>query len=85
MQILPRLYQVLNRITTYYGQQIEEVYESHDPTGEKRRALEADLDRKIGEEIEKIANSRVTEITIRLRVDPDSETIAHEFAHAFLV
>jgi len=51
-EILPRLYQVLNRITTYYGQQIEEVYESHDPTVEKRRALEADLDRKIGEEIE---------------------------------
>ncbi|MCC6454255.1 MAG: hypothetical protein IT328_04880 [Caldilineaceae bacterium] len=51
-EILPRLYQVLNRITTYYGQQIEEVYESHDPTGEKRRALEADLDRKIAEEIE---------------------------------
>jgi hypothetical protein len=40
---------------------------------------------KIGEEIEKIANSRVTEITIRLRVNPDKETIAHEFAHAFLV
>lgn len=51
-EILPRLYQTLNRITTYYGQQIEEVYESHDPTGEKRRALEADLDRKIAEEIE---------------------------------
>lgn len=51
-EILPRLYQVLNRLTTYYGQQIEEVYESHDPTGEKRRALELDLDRKIAEEIE---------------------------------
>jgi hypothetical protein len=51
-EILPRLYQVLNRITTYYGQQIEEVYESHDPTGEKRRALESDLERKIAEEIE---------------------------------
>ena len=51
-EILPRLYQTLNRLTTYYGQQIEEVYESHDPTGEKRRALEADLDRKIAEEIE---------------------------------
>jgi hypothetical protein len=51
-EILPRLYQLLNRMTTYYGQQIEEVYESHDPTGEKRRALEADLDRKIAEEIE---------------------------------
>ena len=51
-EILPRLYQTLNRLTTYYAQQIEEVYESHDPTGEKRRALEADLDRKIAEEIE---------------------------------
>ncbi len=51
-EILPRLYQTLNRITTYYGQQIEEVYESHDPTGEKRRILETDLDRKIAEEIE---------------------------------
>jgi hypothetical protein len=51
-EILPRLYQTLNRLTTYYGQQIEEVYESHDPTGEKRRALESDLDRKIAEEIE---------------------------------
>jgi hypothetical protein len=51
-EILPRLYQTLNRLTTYYGQQIEEVYETHDPTGEKRRALEADLDRKIAEEIE---------------------------------
>ena len=51
-EILPRLYQVLNRLTTYYGQQIEEVYESHDPTGEKRRALEMDLERKIAEEIE---------------------------------
>src|SRR5436190_23629546 len=40
---------------------------------------------KIGEEIEKIANSRVTEITIRLRANPDSDTIAHEFTHAFLV
>lgn len=34
---------------------------------------------------EKIANSRVKEITIRLRDNPDNETIAHEFAHAFLV
>jgi hypothetical protein len=51
-EILPRLYQTLNRLTTYYGQQIEEVYESHDPTGEKRRALELDLERKIAEEIE---------------------------------
>ncbi len=51
-EILPRLYQVLNRLTTYYGQQIEEVYDSHDPTGEKRRALELDLERKIAEEVE---------------------------------
>ena len=40
---------------------------------------------KIGEEIGKIANSRVREITFRLRTNPDKETIAHEFAHAFLV
>ena len=51
-EILPRLYQVLNRLTTYYGQQIEEVYESHDPDGEKRRELEEDLQRKIAEEVE---------------------------------
>ena len=51
-EILPRLYQVLNRLTTYYGQQIEEVYESHDPDGEKRRGLEEDLRRKIAEEVE---------------------------------
>lgn len=51
-EILPRLYQTLNRLTTYYGQQIQEVYESHDPTGEKRRTLELDLERKIAEEVE---------------------------------
>lgn len=51
-EILPRLYQVLNRLTTYYGQQIEEVYDSHDLDGEKRRALELDLERKIAEEVE---------------------------------
>jgi hypothetical protein len=51
-EILPRLYQTLNRLTTYYSQQIQEVYESHDPTGEKRQALELDLDRKISEEVE---------------------------------
>ena len=50
--VLPRLYRTLNRLTTYYGQQIEEVYDSHDPTGEKRRALEVDLERKIAEEVE---------------------------------
>lgn len=51
-EILPRLYQTLNRLTTYYGQQIQEVYDSHDPTGEKRRGLELDLERKIAEEVE---------------------------------
>src|SRR5688572_20786390 len=49
---MPRLYTTLNRLTTYYGQQIQEVYESHDPTGEKREALEQDLARKIAEEVE---------------------------------
>ncbi len=52
MEILPRLYKTLNRLTTYYQQQIEEVYDSHDPTGEKRRVLESDLERKITEEVE---------------------------------
>jgi hypothetical protein len=51
-EILPRLYRTLNRLTTYYGQQIQEVYDSHDPTGEKRQALEEDLARKIAEEVE---------------------------------
>ncbi len=51
-EILPRLYRTLNRITTYYGQQIEEVYDTHDRTGEKRRVLEEDLQRKIAEEVE---------------------------------
>src|SRR5690606_21083993 len=51
-EILPRLYKTLNRLTTYYQQQIEEVYEAHDPTGEKRRVLETDLERKIAEEVE---------------------------------
>lgn len=50
--ILPRLYQTLNRLTTYYEQQIQEVYDTHDPTGEKRQALELDLARKIAEEVE---------------------------------
>ncbi|MCE8162918.1 MAG: hypothetical protein I3273_00845 [Candidatus Moeniiplasma glomeromycotorum] len=44
-----------------------------------------EIKQKIWEEIEKIANSRVKKITIRLRTDPDKETIAHEFTHAFLV
>ncbi|MCC9076050.1 hypothetical protein FKZ61_007995 [Litorilinea aerophila] len=51
-EIYPRLYKVLNRLTTYYRQQIEEVYDASDPTGEKRRALEEDLARKIAEEVE---------------------------------
>ena len=51
-EILPRLYKSLNRLTTYYQQQIEEVYDAHDPTGEKRRVLETDLERKIAEEVE---------------------------------
>ena len=51
-EILPRLYRTLNRITTYYGQQIEEVYDTHDRDGEKRRALELDMERKIAEEVE---------------------------------
>jgi hypothetical protein len=50
--ILPRLYKALDRLTSYYGQQIEEVYEAHDPTGEKRAALELDLERKRAEEVE---------------------------------
>lgn len=51
-EILPRLHKVLSRLTSYYEQQIGEVYDSHDPQGEKRRGLEVDLQRKIDEEIE---------------------------------
>ncbi len=51
-EILPRLHKVLARLTTYYEQQIEEIYDSHDPEGEKRQALEEDLQRKIAEEVE---------------------------------
>ncbi len=51
-EILPRLYKTLNRLTTYYGQQIEELRESSDAAGEKRAALEADLERKRAEEVE---------------------------------
>lgn len=50
--ILPRLHKVLSRLTSYYEQQIGEVYNSHDPHGEKRQILEEDLQRKIAEEIE---------------------------------
>lgn len=51
-EILPRLHKVLSRLTSYYEQQISEVYDSHDPQGEKRSALEEDLQRKIDEEVE---------------------------------
>ncbi len=51
-EILPRLHKVLSRLTSYYEQQIGEVYDSHDPQGDKRRVLESDLQRKIAEEIE---------------------------------
>ncbi len=51
-EILPRLYKVLNRLTTYYQQQIDEVRDSSDPDGARRRALEADLQRKLAEEVE---------------------------------
>lgn len=51
-EILPRLHRTLNRLTSYYQQQIEEVYDAHDPEGEKRRVLMEDLDRKIAEEVE---------------------------------
>ena len=51
-EILPRLHKALTRLTNYYNQQIEEVYETHDPTGEKRQTLETDLERKIAEEVE---------------------------------
>jgi len=51
-EILPRLYKVLNRLLTYYQQQIDEVQPARDPDGERRRALEADLQRKIAEEVE---------------------------------
>ncbi len=51
-EILPRLHKVLARLTGYYEQQIEEVYDAHDANGEKRRLLEEDLQRKIAEEVE---------------------------------
>lgn len=51
-EILPRLYKVLDRLTNYYAQQVEEVSGATDPLGERRAALEADLERKIAEEIE---------------------------------
>ncbi len=51
-EIQQRLYRVLNRLHNYYSQQIEEVYDSHDPSGEKRLVLENDLQRKLAEEVE---------------------------------
>ena len=51
-EILPRLHKTLARLTTYYEQQIAEVYDSHDSDGAKRAALESDLRRKVDEEIE---------------------------------
>jgi hypothetical protein len=51
-EILPRLYKTLNRLITYYEQQIGEVQPARDSEGERRRALEADLRRKVAEEIE---------------------------------
>jgi len=67
--ILPRLHKVLTRLTTYYEQQINEIYDAHDPEGEKRRILEADLRRKIDEEVE---NHR-----LRVRVNLSSYAILH--------
>lgn len=51
-EILPRLYRSLNRLITYYQDQIDETQPARDPEGERRRALEADLQRKIIEEVE---------------------------------
>ncbi len=51
-EILPRLYKNLSRLLTYYQQQIDEIQPLHDPEGERRRLLEADLQRKIAEETE---------------------------------
>lgn len=51
-EILPRLHKTLSRLITYYEQQIGEIYDAHDPSGEKRRGLEVDLQRKIAEEVE---------------------------------
>jgi len=51
-EIMPRLHDSLQRLTTYYQQQIEEIHDIHDPEGEKREALAQDLQRKIAEEVE---------------------------------
>jgi hypothetical protein len=50
--ILPRLYKALNRLTNYYQQQMEEIYDAHDPGGERRQRLATDLQRKLAEEVE---------------------------------
>jgi hypothetical protein len=50
--ILPRLHKTLSRLIGYYQQQIDEVYDAHDPDFAQRRRLEADLERKISEEVE---------------------------------
>ena len=52
VEVQQRLYRALNRLNNYYLQQIEEVYDSHDQSGEKRSTLEHDLQRKISEEVE---------------------------------
>ncbi|MEM7532265.1 MAG: hypothetical protein AAF639_08815 [Chloroflexota bacterium] len=51
-EVMPRLYKELNKLTRFYQDQIDEVPDSQDPDGEKRRMLEADLERKIAEEVE---------------------------------
>ncbi len=60
-EILPRLHKSLERLTSYYEQQVEEIHDNHDAGGEKRRVLEQDLQRKLAEEVE---NHR-----LRVRVD----------------
>ena len=60
-EILPRLHKALERLTSYYAQQVEEIHDNHDASGEKRRVLEQDLQRKLAEEVE---NHR-----LRVRVD----------------
>ena len=51
-EVIPRLHKTLARLTSYYEQQISEIYDSHDPDGRKRTALEAELVRKQAEEVE---------------------------------
>lgn len=47
--ILPRLYKAVERLSNYYAQQIEELAAGND---EKQEALQADLERKVAEEVE---------------------------------